>query len=136
MRHCAVAIWATRAAPMAHSCSRAMGATTVAWMVAMAATSAKEMGGGAVDDVTMSALVVLVKPGGGRRVRCYVARAPGVSSTKMPGIKLNAPTNSTQKLKLIGGGGQFTYIIFQHSPHVDPLLGLKRGIGAINNYFI
>jgi hypothetical protein len=29
----------------------------------------------------------------------------------MKTIKLHAPTNSTQKLKLIGGGGQFTYII-------------------------
>jgi hypothetical protein len=31
-------------------------------------------------------------------------------------IKLHALTSSTQKLKLIGGGGQFTNIIFQHSP--------------------
>jgi hypothetical protein len=28
-------------------------------------------------------------------------------------IKLHAPTNSTQKLKLIRSGGQSTYIIFQ-----------------------
>jgi hypothetical protein len=27
----------------------------------------------------------------------------------MEGIELHAPTNSTQKLKLIGKGGQFTY---------------------------
>jgi hypothetical protein len=30
-------------------------------------------------------------------------------------IKLHAPTNSTQKLKLIERDGQFIYIIFQHS---------------------
>jgi hypothetical protein len=40
-----------------------------------------------------------------------------------PGIKLHAPTNSTQKLKLIGRGGQFTYIIFQHSPSRRASLG-------------
>jgi hypothetical protein len=34
------------------------------------------------------------------------------SSSSFLFIKLHAPTNSTQKLKLIGGGGQFTYIIF------------------------
>jgi hypothetical protein len=27
----------------------------------------------------------------------------------LPSYKLHAPTNSTQKLKLIGKGGQFTY---------------------------
>jgi hypothetical protein len=29
-----------------------------------------------------------------------------------PSIRLHAPTNPTQKLKLMGGCGQFTYIIF------------------------
>jgi hypothetical protein len=33
-------------------------------------------------------------------------------------IKLHAPSNSTQKLKLIGRGGQFTYIIFQHKGQI------------------
>jgi hypothetical protein len=28
---------------------------------------------------------------------------------------LHAPTNSIQKLKFMGRGGQFTYIIFQHT---------------------
>jgi hypothetical protein len=42
-----------------------------------------------------------------------------------------------QPVQLIGGGSQFTYIILlQHSPHVEPLLGLRRRIGASNNYFI
>jgi hypothetical protein len=40
-------------------------------------------------------------------------------------IKLHALTNSTQKLKLMGRGVQFTYIIFQHSPHVEPLSGYQ-----------
>jgi hypothetical protein len=51
-------------------------------------------------------------------------------------IKFHGPTSPTQKLKLIGRGGQFTYFIFQHSPHVEPLLGLRRGIGVSNNYLI
>jgi hypothetical protein len=34
---------------------------------------------------------------------------------------LHAPTNSTQKLKLIGGGGQFTYIIFLTLPLTSSL---------------
>jgi hypothetical protein len=38
-------------------------------------------------------------------------------------IKLHAPTNSNQKLKPIGRGGQVTYIIFQHSPSHRASLG-------------
>jgi hypothetical protein len=38
-------------------------------------------------------------------------------------IKLHAPTNLTQKLKLMGRGVQFTYIIFQHSPSRRASLG-------------
>jgi hypothetical protein len=57
-----------------------------------------------------------------------------ISTQKL--IKLHTPTNSTQKLKLMGRGEQFTYIMFQHSPHVESLLGLRRGIEANNNYFI
>jgi len=33
-----------------------------------------------------------------------------VSPDLILNIKLHAPTNSTQKLKLMGKGGQFTYI--------------------------
>jgi hypothetical protein len=36
----------------------------------------------------------------------------------------------------MGRAGQFTYIIFQHPPHVEPPLGLRRVIGVNNNYFI
>jgi hypothetical protein len=86
MRRCAVAIWAVRAAPMARSCSRARDAArsrccevaTTAWMVAMTVTSADDAGG-AIDDTMMSAYVVLVKPGGGRRKQGSAVRAPGVS---------------------------------------------------------
>jgi hypothetical protein len=38
-------------------------------------------------------------------------------------IKLHAPSSSTQNLKLLGGGGQFTYIIFQHFPSRRASLG-------------
>jgi hypothetical protein len=52
-------------------------------------------------------------------------------------IKLNAPTNSTQKIKLIREGAQFTYIIFQHPPSRRATFrSLTWNIEAINNYFI
>jgi len=50
-------------------------------------------------------------------------------------IELHAPTSSTQKLKLMGRGGQFTYIPTL-PPHVEAPSGLRRGIGASKNYFI
>jgi hypothetical protein len=40
-------------------------------------------------------------------------------------IKLHAPTSSTQKLNLIRGGVQFTYIIFQHFPSRRAFLGFQ-----------
>lgn len=51
-------------------------------------------------------------------------------------IKLHAPTNPTQKIKLIGGVDSSLILYSNISPHVEPLLGLKREIGASNNYFI
>jgi hypothetical protein len=50
-------------------------------------------------------------------------------------IKLHAPTSSTQKLKLMGRGGQFTYI-----PTLPLTWRLPQAsdveIGASYNYFI
>jgi len=56
-------------------------------------------------------------------------------SLRVENIELHAPTSSTQKLKLMGRGGQFTYIPTL-PPHVEAPSDLKRGIGASNNYFI
>jgi hypothetical protein len=72
MRHYAIAIWAIRATPMGHSCSRARDAARsrsceaamATWVVAMAATNAKSVAG-AVD-----AGAVRVKPDRGRRGCC------------------------------------------------------------------
>ena len=50
-------------------------------------------------------------------------------------IELHAPTSSTQKLKLMGRGGQFTLYSNTH-PHVEAPLGLRRGTGMSSNYFI
>jgi hypothetical protein len=44
-------------------------------------------------------------------------------------IKLHAPTNSTQK---VGN----SLILYLNTPHIESLAGLRRGIGASNNYFI
>jgi guanyl-specific ribonuclease Sa len=49
------------------------------------------------------------------------------ASLKLVSIELHAPTNSTQKLKLIGKGGQFTYTT-NTPPHVQTPLGRIRGI--------
>jgi hypothetical protein len=72
VRRCAVAIWVVRAAPMARSCSRARDAarshsceaSTTAWMVAMAVTSAESVegvGGAQVASTTSGRMVG--KPG-------------------------------------------------------------------------
>jgi len=50
-------------------------------------------------------------------------------------IELHAPTSSTQKLKLMGRGGQFT-LYSNTPPHVEAPSGLRCGIGTSNNYFI
>jgi hypothetical protein len=68
---------------MARSCSKARDAArscsweaaTAAWMVAMAATSAEDVGGVAVEDTTVSAHAGSEKPDGGRRMRCCAERA-------------------------------------------------------------
>jgi hypothetical protein len=99
MRRCAVVIWAVRVAHMAHSCSRVRGvarsrsceAATTAWMLA---TSAEDVGGGAVEEATLSAYVgaVGVKPGGGQRGRCCAGERdePGGSSTASAPVRRGA----------------------------------------------
>ena len=57
----------------------------------------------------------------------------GLYAFKVVAIEVDAPTSLTQKLKLMGRGGQFTYI--PTLPHVEAPSGLRRGIGASNNYF-
>ena len=50
-------------------------------------------------------------------------------------IELHAPTSSTQKLKLMGRGGAI-HLYSNTPPHVAAPSGLRREIGASNNYFI
>ncbi|KAG2612900.1 hypothetical protein PVAP13_4KG313600 [Panicum virgatum] len=50
-------------------------------------------------------------------------------------IELHAPTNSTQKLKLMGE--RWEIHLYSNTPsHVEAPSGLRRGIGASINYFI
>ena len=58
-----------------------------------------------------------------------------MSEIKVP-MELHAPTSSTEKLKLIERGGQFTYTPMFPLDHVEAPSGLKRGIRVSNNYFI
>lgn len=77
------------------------------------------------DDAYMKTIPIIAKTKSGLvhfKLRMYCSKVADHSSCRVH-IKLYALTNSTQKLKLVEGGGQFSYTIFQQSPSYRATFG-------------